>query len=184
MFHVAPSDCCDAHSGGCLLCGGVYSCLLAVCICTWGEAFQHLTGTIAVTGEATGPIFRKNPRNAQKHTQTLARGARTTACAHPSFSPWQAPGPRRISCYFSPPCVPCSANAGHASPRASSSDALSQEQNTWEAPDKPLPIKRFKIPSRLVFFERDRWVSTTYHTSTPLQAGTNAFSDDPERSHL
>ena len=100
---MALSDWSDEHSDYCLLCGGVYSCLLAVYICTWGEAFQHLTGTIADAGGAHAPICRKTLRNAPKTTQTPARGARTTACAHPSFSPWQAPGPRRISCYFSPP---------------------------------------------------------------------------------
>jgi hypothetical protein len=61
-----------------------------------------------------------------------------------------------------------------------------EDKNTWGAPDKPLPLKRFKIPSRLVFFERDWWhhtiglqldwwVSSAYHTSTPLRRGLPLF---------
>ena len=110
LFPVAPSNWSDEPSGGCLLCGGVYSCLLAVCICTRGEAFQHLTGTVTVAGGAHAPICSKTLRNAPKPTQTPARAARSSARARPSFSPLQAAGPRRIFRYFSPPCVPRSAN--------------------------------------------------------------------------
>jgi hypothetical protein len=120
------------------LCGGVYSCLLAACICTWGEAFQHLTGTVAVAGKLTVTTARRLRYAARR----AAKSSRISGGA-PQLATVRNSGVRTLWClrgfwsisecfaaYWSV-CSPCS-NAGPLSLGAS--PAQTPGRCHWELP--------------------------------------------------